>query len=41
MQKFLRIQWLILIVNKRADAWEYNLGDVSTSESGQFVKLLS
>ena len=35
--EFSSAHWLIFIVNKRTDAWIYNLCDASTSESGQFV----
>ena len=39
--KFSRAHWLIFIVNKRTDAWIYNLCDAVTSESGHFDSLLS
>ena len=41
VQKFSRAHWLIFIVNKRADTWNYDLRDASTNESGQYDNLSS
>ena len=35
-----RTHWLIFIVNRRTDAWIYNLFDAATCESEQFDSLL-